>query len=67
MGIVGSFVAFAIAAILRIIFGTLESEYSWLSKVIPVANWVCLGLAALFALFVVIAIITAVIRNRNNR
>lgn len=64
---VGSFVVFAIAAILRLIFGTLESEYSWLSKVIPITNWICLGLAAVFVLFTIIGIVRVILAIRRNK
>lgn len=67
MGIAGSFYALFVTLILRLLAGLWKSKFSWLTKVIPYLNYASIGLAALFTLFVVIAIITAVIRNRNNR
>ncbi|MGN0807611.1 MAG: hypothetical protein ACI4MN_04090 [Candidatus Coproplasma sp.] len=59
---VGSFIILAIAIILRVIAGTLVPQFYWLEKVIPYINYAIYGLAALFAFFIIIAVIRAIMR-----
>ncbi|MGN0812216.1 MAG: hypothetical protein ACI4MQ_01745 [Candidatus Coproplasma sp.] len=58
---VGSFIILAIVIIFRVIAETLLPKYSWLAKVTPYINYAIIGLAAVFALFVIIAIVKAIL------
>ena len=57
MGIISTFIIFAITFVLRIVFGTLVDQFDWASKVVFYFNYGCIGTAALFVLFVILTVI----------
>ncbi len=58
---VGSFIIFAIAVILRLIVESLLPQYSWLENYTAYINYALYALAGVVALFIIIAIVRAIL------
>lgn len=59
---VGSFVVLAILFTLRIWWGTIAWKFSWMSKVLSILNYGIYIMIAVFAVFVIIALVKHIIK-----
>lgn len=60
IGIIGSFVCFVVAIILRITLGSLTDKFEFLESWLPYFNYIIIGFAVITVIFIIVVLIKVI-------